>query len=72
MPPREYSIVVPAFNEAARIGGALAAITTCIREQGWDAEVLVVDDGSTDATVAAVDEWIARYPEIRLIRNASN
>jgi glycosyltransferase involved in cell wall biosynthesis len=72
MPPREYSIVVPAFNEAARIGGALAAITTCIREQAWDAEVLVVDDGSTDATVAVVDEWIGRYPEIRLIRNPTN
>src|ERR1700761_2453625 len=72
MQPREYSIVVPAFNEAARIGGALAAITTCIREQGWDAEVLVVDDGSTDATVAVVEEWIGRYPEIRLIRNPTN
>jgi dolichyl-phosphate beta-glucosyltransferase len=71
-PPREYSIVVPAFNEAARIGGALAAITTCIREQGWNAEVLVVDDGSTDATVAVVEEWIGRHPEIRLIRNPTN
>jgi dolichyl-phosphate beta-glucosyltransferase len=72
MPPRKYSIVVPAFNEAARIGGALAAITACIQEQGWDAEVLVVDDGSSDATVEVVEQWIARFPEIRLIRNSTN
>lgn len=69
---RNLSIVVPAYNEAARIGGTLAAITACVQSRGWNAELLVVDDGSTDETVAIVHRWIERYPYIRLIRNPVN
>jgi dolichyl-phosphate beta-glucosyltransferase len=67
-----YSIVIPAYNEAARIGPALASVTACIRERGWDAEVLVVDDGSTDDTAAIVGAWAQTHPEVRLIRNERN
>ncbi len=49
MSPR-LSIVVPAFNEAARLGPTLARIGEFARAVDGGAEVIVVDDGSTDGT----------------------
>jgi len=67
-----YSIIIPAYNEAARIEGALRSVTECIRERGWDAELLVVDDGSGDSTAAIVQRWEQTHPEVKLIRNGRN
>ena len=44
----KYSIVIPAFNEAARIPATLESVVARIRARGWDAEVIIVDDGSRD------------------------
>jgi dolichyl-phosphate beta-glucosyltransferase len=68
----QYSIVIPAFNETARIERALSSVSTCIRKRGWNAEVLVVDDGSTDNTAALVESWAVVHPEVHLIRNGRN
>jgi glycosyltransferase involved in cell wall biosynthesis len=70
--PPQYSIVIPAYNESARIGEALLEVSGCIRARGWRAEVLVVDDGSTDDTAAMVLGWAAAHPEVRLLRNERN
>lgn len=67
-----YSIVIPAYNETARIERALSSVSGCIRSRGWDAEVLVVDDGSTDDTADLVESWGRGHPEVRLIRNERN
>ena len=67
-----YSIVIPAFNESARIPATLESVLDCIRTQGWDAEVIVVNDGSTDTTAAVVKAFAQRAPEIRLIENPGN
>src|ERR1700761_5332556 len=67
-----YSIVIPAYNETARIEGALSSVSGCIRSRGGDAEVLVVDDGSTDDTAALVEAGGQEHPEVRLIRNGRN
>ena len=48
----QYSIVIPAYNESARIGGALAEVLRTLDEKQWDAEVLVVNDGSSANTAA--------------------
>jgi glycosyltransferase involved in cell wall biosynthesis len=66
------SIVIPAYNEGARIQGALDRVLSCIQQQGWDAEVLVVDDGSTDNTTLIVEEWMEHNPHLRLISNGTN
>jgi glycosyltransferase involved in cell wall biosynthesis len=44
------SIVIPAYNEEDRLGASLPLIEDYVRERRLDAEILVVDDGSTDAT----------------------
>jgi len=66
------SIVIPAYNEETRIEAALERVLKCIEERGWDAEVLVVDDGSQDATTAIVEAWMDRYPRLHLIKNPGN
>jgi glycosyltransferase involved in cell wall biosynthesis len=68
----QYSIVIPAYNESARILGALEAVTGCIRERAWSAEVIVVDDGSRDQTAALVRAFAVKVPEVRLLQNPGN
>jgi glycosyltransferase involved in cell wall biosynthesis len=68
----KYSIVIPAFNESARIPATLQSVVACIRERGWDAEVIVVNDGSRDATAEVVQNFAVHSPEVRLIQNPGN
>jgi dolichyl-phosphate beta-glucosyltransferase len=67
-----YSIVIPAYNESARIPATLKQVISCIRERGWDAEVIVVNDGSTDNTAQVVQDFARTAPEIRMIENPGN
>jgi glycosyltransferase involved in cell wall biosynthesis len=62
------SIVVPAFNEASRIGETLTELSGFLAAQPWDWEVRVVDDGSTDATSDIVARHAARDPHVVLQR----
>jgi dolichyl-phosphate beta-glucosyltransferase len=70
--PVHYSIVIPAYNENARIGRALTDVLHVIEKKGWNAEVLVVNDGSTDDTAAIVQEFANSHPAVRLIQNNGN
>jgi dolichyl-phosphate beta-glucosyltransferase len=45
-----FSVIIPAFNESARIGRALETILEYLKEQSPRAELIIVDDGSTDDT----------------------
>ena len=67
-----YSIVIPAYNEGARISATLEKVLTFCNQQEWDAEVIVVDDGSTDNTSAIVEEFAARHPNLHLVENPGN
>ncbi len=68
----QYSIVIPAFNESARIEATLEQVTACVEKHGWSAEVLVVDDGSRDDTAAIVQRWMERKPYMQLLENPGN
>ena len=68
----QISIVIPAFNESARIEATLARVMSCVEDEGWDAEVLVVDDGSTDDTAAIVERWMDLHPRLHLVENPGN
>jgi len=72
MPYPTYSIVIPAYNEAGRIPATLRAVVDIVRKNGWSAEVIVVNDGSTDATADVVRKFAASAPEVRLMQNPGN
>jgi glycosyltransferase involved in cell wall biosynthesis len=64
------SIVVPAFNEASRIGDSIRKIDDFIRQSPISFELIVVDDGSSDNTAAIVNQFSIKA--LRLIRNPQN
>jgi dolichyl-phosphate beta-glucosyltransferase len=64
----QWSLVLPAYNEAARILPYLRSITSFMQDRGQTYEVLVVDDGSTDSTAAVVESLASSTPEIQLLR----
>ncbi|MEI8257194.1 MAG: dolichyl-phosphate beta-glucosyltransferase [Deltaproteobacteria bacterium] len=66
------SIVIPAYNEAGRIGSTLTATRAYLDARVLVAEVLVVDDGSRDHTTQVVEEHMRRDARVRLIRLGRN
>lgn len=68
----KYSIVIPAYNEGARIESAMREVEECIRSKGWDAELIVVNDGSTDSTARKVAFFSRTHANVRLVHNAAN
>src|SRR6185437_13513855 len=68
----QYSIVIPAYNERARIIATLDSVVSCVRRNGWDAEIIVVNDGSTDETADLVRDFARQAPEVQLMENPSN
>jgi dolichyl-phosphate beta-glucosyltransferase len=66
------SIIIPAFNEAARIGPTLADVLAALTLMGRPGEVVVVDDGSGDETCAVVRRVADDDPRVRLIRLPDN
>jgi len=67
-----YSIVIPAYNEGHRLGATLDKVLGYVREQGWNAEVVVVNDGSRDNTAELVRSFAAKDPALRLLENPGN
>ena len=67
-----YSIVIPAYNESDRIRPTLDEIIRHVQEHKWDAEILVVDDGSRDDTPGIVRAYSREHPQIQLIQNPGN
>jgi dolichyl-phosphate beta-glucosyltransferase len=73
------SVVIPAYNEAERIGDSLRRASAWLAVPGrldGAAEIVVVDDGSSDATTSIVEQEAARRtapgPTVRLLRNVRN
>jgi glycosyltransferase involved in cell wall biosynthesis len=70
---RLLSIVIPAFQEERTIGEVLRQVSAIDTEaSGFDKEILVCDDGSTDRTVEVVRGEMARDPRIRLAQHPDN
>lgn len=71
-PALELSVVVPAYNEEARLPRSLERIRDYLRRSHPSSEVIVVDDGSADRTAEVVREWQAQMPELHLLLNGAN
>jgi glycosyltransferase involved in cell wall biosynthesis len=68
MPPTDMratlSVVIPVFNEREWIGRSVRRVVDELRTSPWRAaEVLIVDDGSTDGTAAVLDELVAQLTD---------
>ena len=61
----ELSIVIPAFEEQARLGDSLEKIFAFLKAGSANAEIVVVDDGSKDSTAEAARSVFRAHPEIR-------
>jgi dolichyl-phosphate beta-glucosyltransferase len=68
----ELSIIVPAYNEELRLPVSLAQISAYIQASGRETEVIVVDDGSRDATASVTESFRSEIPSLRLISNGEN
>jgi dolichyl-phosphate beta-glucosyltransferase len=67
-----YSIVIPAYNESARVGVTLEKVLAYVAQRGWDAEIIAVDDGSCDNTAEIIRSYAAKNPRLRLLQNPGN
>ncbi|MFD2721061.1 dolichyl-phosphate beta-glucosyltransferase [Hymenobacter monticola] len=68
----ELSLIIPAFNEAQRIGPTLRRAHLFLAARPARFEILVVDDGSTDDTVALVTALAGELPGLRVLCSAAN
>jgi len=68
----ETTIVIPAYNEAERLPGSLGKIQAYLMGRELEAEIVVVDDGSTDNTAAVVRDLAASMRGLRLISYPGN
>jgi dolichyl-phosphate beta-glucosyltransferase len=68
----DLSVIIPAFNEQDRIAPTLRDLSSFLAPRGISFELLVVDDGSTDDTVAAIESLRFEIPELRCVRTAPN
>jgi dolichyl-phosphate beta-glucosyltransferase len=67
-----WSVVIPAFNEAVRLPRYLDEIVAYFESRLDGYEVVVVDDGSRDDTVAVVEKMARAHPAVRVVRLETN
>jgi glycosyltransferase involved in cell wall biosynthesis len=70
--PLDLSIVIPAFNEERRLPKTLDSIVAFLQSRPIRTEIIVVDDGSTDATSQLVANYQNKYAGLRLVSNGRN
>ena len=70
---RSISIIIPAYNEEKRLPATLERVAGYLQRGDWSfSEILVVEDGSADGTVALAERLRASYPALRVVRNPGN
>ncbi|HEU5316844.1 MAG TPA: dolichyl-phosphate beta-glucosyltransferase [Chloroflexota bacterium] len=69
----DLSVAITALNEGQRLPPSLEKVVPYLEQLGRSYEIVVNDDGSTDNTVAVVEEFAERYPgRVRLVRSQGN
>ena len=69
---RSLSVVLPMFNEERAITGTLENVSSYLTKSGALYEIIVVDDGSKDGSVGAVNSLIKKGALIKLIQHSHN
>ena len=68
----DISVIIPAYNEETRIAFTLEKSIEFLQQHSWQYELIPVDDGSEDATVAQIAEVARDYPQVRCVLNGKN
>lgn len=68
----ELSVIIPAYNEEARLAQTLASIYQFLANRGSSFEILVVDDGSKDRTIDVVEDFARHHDQVRMVSYAPN
>ncbi len=70
------SVIIPAYNEEKRLAATLEQVGRFLATKTYSSEVLVVDDGSTDATLEIAKEYIKKFEKLgislRIVKNPIN
>jgi glycosyltransferase involved in cell wall biosynthesis len=68
----DVTVVLPCFNEQDHVIQEIERITVAMDASGYDYELLVIDDKSTDNTLAVLQEALPRFPKMRLMPFRTN
>lgn len=64
------SVVIPSYNEQKNLSrGVLPLVIKYLQKQSYTWEVILSDDGSTDGTVATLQEFAKKHPQVRVLEN---
>ena len=67
-----HSLILPAYNESERLAISIPKVLEYVRGRGLRAEIIVVNDGSTDTTAEVVRQFAVADPMIVLLENLGN
>lgn len=68
----DVSVVIPAYNEELRLAPTLEKVRAYLDARPESAEIIVVDDGSSDATSEVARQALAGFPHFQVLRNEPN
>lgn len=66
------SVIIPVYNEEQRIGKTLTVVRDYFNRQKYAYEVILVDDGSTDTSLAVAYQFAELWPQLKITTNAIN
>ena len=64
------SLIIPAHNEEHRLPPTLKTVDAFLEKQGFESEIVVVENGSQDLTAVVVEAFAADHPRVRLLRES--
>jgi dolichol-phosphate mannosyltransferase len=71
-PAPHLSVLIPVFNEEENIPLLMSKVFSVLRSLPWTFEIIAVDDGSTDASFAALEIEAREHPELKVVRFGRN
>jgi dolichyl-phosphate beta-glucosyltransferase len=69
LPTPFLSLIIPAYNEETRLPDTIKQVFDFASQQEYSMEVLIVENGSQDRTLAIAQEYATRYPQLRVLQN---